>query len=107
MVPEDPEVRVRGDDAGLEDLLADDAAEGVDGGPDVQYTTVQYSLVQYSTLQYRCTIDGGPDVGLHQPRVAGPGLEQQLSAPRPRSFEVNKRLENLFLMDEGIEDLQP
>ena len=43
MVPEDPEVRVRGDDAGLEDLLADDAAEGVDGGPDVQYTTVQYS----------------------------------------------------------------
>ena len=43
MVPEDPEVRVRGDDAGLEDLLADDAAEGVDGGPDVQYSTVHYS----------------------------------------------------------------
>ena len=93
MVPEDPEVRVRGDDAGLEDLLADDAAEGVDGGPDVQYSTLQYSIVHYST-DYRCTTDGGPDVGLHQPRVAGPGLEQQLSATRPRRFEVNKCLEN-------------
>ena len=49
---------------------------------------LMYSTVQYSTLQYRCTIDGGPDVGLHQPRVAGPGLEQQLSPPRPGSFEV-------------------